>query len=372
MKIVDRYLIRQLVPVWIWCMVVFVLLSCLIDLFQHLDEIVRYQIPVGVVLHYYVSFMPMVFVQASPLAGLMASAFVASRLVRFQELLAMNAGGISPWQASIPFLFVGWLVGLLVFATSDLVLPRTNIVYEQLRLEAFHADSDEERIESVATIDEDNRLYHGRFLYLMAHRVDELTVLEHGQDNQPRRTIYARQAIYTGGAWRLVDGTITEVGPNGELVGEPRPFIQQLFLFPITPDSFRRPATQPESLSIGVLRKVMGQFRRMGIGNVRRYQVEMVSRLTLPATNMIICLIGFIGSIRRQTRGQLRGLGTSLLWGVGYYLLVAAGIGVGRKGLLPVTIAICAPHALALAGCCSVLADPSSRLRKKFYRASAA
>ena len=44
MRILDRYVARQILPVWGWCLATFMLLSCLIDLFGHLDEIVRYQI----------------------------------------------------------------------------------------------------------------------------------------------------------------------------------------------------------------------------------------------------------------------------------------------------------------------------------------
>ena len=49
MRILDRYAVSQLLPVWIWCLCVFLFLSCLIDLFEHLDEILRYHIPLETV-----------------------------------------------------------------------------------------------------------------------------------------------------------------------------------------------------------------------------------------------------------------------------------------------------------------------------------
>ena len=84
MRILDRYTVRQLVPAWIWCLLVFLFLSCLIDLFEHLDEILRYHISLATLAKYYLNFVPFVFVRASPLALLMASAFVATRLARYQ------------------------------------------------------------------------------------------------------------------------------------------------------------------------------------------------------------------------------------------------------------------------------------------------
>ena len=52
MRILDRYVVRQLIPVWVWCIIVFLFLSCLIDLVEHLDEILRYHIRGRVVVQY--------------------------------------------------------------------------------------------------------------------------------------------------------------------------------------------------------------------------------------------------------------------------------------------------------------------------------
>ena len=80
MRILDRYVAKQLLPVGIWCLIVFILLTCLIDLFGRLDEILRYHIAAKTVIDYYVNFVPTVFVLACPLALLLAAAFVAMRL----------------------------------------------------------------------------------------------------------------------------------------------------------------------------------------------------------------------------------------------------------------------------------------------------
>src|SRR3989338_8290840 len=149
MRILDRYSVTQLLPVWLWCLCVFLFLSCVIDLFEHLDEILRYHIPVGTVARYYLNFLPLIFVKASPLALLLSSAFVASRLSRHQELLAMNASGTSLLRASVPFLFVGWFASLAVFVVNDFVVPGTSKVYERIRRDAFRSADAEDVIENV-------------------------------------------------------------------------------------------------------------------------------------------------------------------------------------------------------------------------------
>jgi len=350
MRILDRYAVRQLVPVWVWCLVVFIFLSCVIDLFEHLDEILRYHINTKILLTYYANFTPFVFVKASPLALLLSAAFVASRLSRHQEFLAMNASGTSLLRASVPFLFVGWLASLIVFLVNDLVVPKTSVVYEEIQQEYFKGIGKVETLESVAVTDNFNRLYHANRLNLKTHELSNLTILEHDLHNHPIKSLFTPRAIYTQHGWLLLSGTIYRVGLKGTLLGDPESFVERLISYPVTPESFRRPQMNPETMRFGQLRLLITRLKQIGLTNVRRYAVELWSKLTLPLMNLIVCFLAFAGSTQPQLRGNLRGLGLSLAWGLLYYIGVGFGEGAAKKGLLllPVVIGVWAPHAFAV------------------------
>ena len=357
MRILDRYAVRQLFPVWIWCLTVFVFLSCLIDLFEHLDEILRYHIHARFVLIYYLNFVPFVFVRASPLALLLGTSFVSMRLSRHQELLAMNASGTSLLRASVPFLFVGWIASLCVFAVNDLVVPKTSATYERLGQELFRGRQAQTTLENVAIMDSFNRLYHARSLDVKTKELRDLTVLEHDWHNHAVKSLYASRAVWTNHGWLLLYGTIYRLGPDGKLGGDPEPFAERLITYPVTPNSFSEPEARPETMRFAQLRLLMTRLKQTGIVNVRRYAVELAAKVTLPLMNLVICFLGFVGSTQLQLRGNLRGLGLSLGWGMLYYLGVALGQGVGKEGVLsiPVFVAVWAPHLIAGWWCLKVL-----------------
>ena len=354
MRILDRYAVSQLLPVWLWCLCVFLFMTCLIDLFEHLDEILRYHIPADTVGRYYANFLPMIFVKASPLALLLGSAFVASRLSRHQELLAMNASGTSLLRASVPFLFVGWLASLVVFAVNDLVVPTTSVTYERLRQASFRGRAPDERIENVAIMDAFNRLYHARVLDLEQKELTDLTILEHDRHNKLTKSLYASRAVWTRHGWLLLYGTIYRAGPGGRLRGEPEPFVERLITYPVTPESFIQPQSRPEMMRYGQLHLFLIRLKQTGM-DVRRYAVELASKLTLPLMNMIVCLLAFAGSTQLSLRGNLKGLGISLAWGIAYYLFVGFWEGMGKRGLVPVQAAVCMPHLIAVWWCVRVL-----------------
>lgn len=351
MRILDRYAVRQLVPVWLWCLFVFVFLSCLIDLFEHLEEILRYHIPMATVARYYLHFTPMVIVRASPLALLLAAAFVASRLSRHQELLAMHASGTSLLRASVPFLFVGWLASLAMFLVNDRVVPRSTLVHERLREETFKGNLPQRRWENVALLDGENRLYHARQLDVAAKELEDLTILEHDWSNRPTKSLYASRAVWTPHGWLLLHGTIYRIGPGGVLRGEPQPFVERLVSYPVKPESFIQGEARPETMRYSQLRRLIRRLQDIGLARVRRYVVELWAKVTLPLMNMVVCLIGFAGSTQPQWRGNIRGLGMSLGWGVLYYIGVAAALGIAKQWPLPILPTVFSPHLIALWWC---------------------
>jgi lipopolysaccharide export system permease protein len=350
----DRYVARQLIPVWVWCLAVFTLLSCLIDLFEHLDEIYRYRIPAQTILRYYLHFVPIVFVRASPLALLLGGAFVAGRLARHQEFLAMHASGTSLLRASVPFLFVGWMASACVFAANELLVPPSARVYERIRQEAFRGRQEPQTARNVAIMDAFNRLYHARELDLKEQELYDLTILEHDRQNRPLKSVYAERAVWTKHGWLLLNGRIYRVGPGGRLRGEPELFPERLLSYPVTPESFNQSETQPESMRYAQLRLLLIRLKQTGIKS-HRYAVDLAAKLTLPLMNLVVCLIAFAGSTQLELRGNLKGLGISLGWGLAYYLFVGFWEGLGKRGMLPAVLAVWLPHLLAVWGCLRIL-----------------
>ena len=344
MRLLDRYVARQLVPVWIWCLVVFVFMTCLIDLFGRLDDILRYHISIREIIQYYVNFIPFIFVRACPLALLFGAAFVTTRLSRHQEFLAMNASGTSLVRTSVPFLFVGWLASVLVFGVNEYIVPHTSVVSERIRQESLTQKHPTQIVENAAIMDAFNRLYHAREVDVKNGEVRDITILEQDWHNHPTKSLYAQRAIYTQHGWLMLSGTIYRVGADGALRGLPEHFVERLISYPVTPRSFAEPESRPETMRYGQLRLMIVRLKQTGMKDVRRYAVELGSKLTLPILNLVVALIGFAGSTQPQLRGNLKGLGVSLGLGITYYVGVAVCQAITKEFPIPILLGLWIPH----------------------------
>ncbi len=355
MRILDRYVVRQWMPAWCWGIAIFLLLSCLLDLFGHLDEIFRYRIAALTLIQYYVNFSPLVFVHAAPFASLLATAFVTSRLTRNHELLALSASGTSLLRSSLPFLFMGWCVGLCVFAVNERVIPHTSRIQEHIQREAFREQNKENVIENVAIIDSANRLYHARKLHVKTQELHELTVLEHDSANRPTSILHASRAIWTKDGWLLLYGTFYREGTSEISKENPQPFMERLIPYPVNLQSFSEPQTRTETMRYGQLRLFIIHLKQMGITTLRRYYVELVAKVTVPFMNVVICLIAFVGTSSKNLRGNLKGLGVSLGWGTLYFIGVHVAIAMAKAWDVPIFITAILPHVIALWKCFRIL-----------------
>ena len=96
MRTLDRYLLRFFLTSLLWCILVFVSFYVIIDLFGRLDEIIERKTPLEIVINYYLSLIPLVFVRMCPLAVLLSTMYTLANFSKNNELTAAVAGGIHP------------------------------------------------------------------------------------------------------------------------------------------------------------------------------------------------------------------------------------------------------------------------------------
>ena len=90
MRILDRYILNSMVKIFISCIMIVLMLSVIIDLFSHLDEILKQRTSIELLFMYYLNFLPFIFVQVSPFACLFGCLYTLGVLNRNNEIIAMR------------------------------------------------------------------------------------------------------------------------------------------------------------------------------------------------------------------------------------------------------------------------------------------
>lgn len=120
----DRYILREALPVFLFGLVLYVSFGLISNLLPRAQWMGTAEL--GSILKWLALQVPYAAVQAMPIAGLLAVMLAFGRLARENELLVMQAGGISVLRTARPFLLGGLLLSGFSLALSEWVVPWTN------------------------------------------------------------------------------------------------------------------------------------------------------------------------------------------------------------------------------------------------------
>lgn len=123
MRLLDRYLLRELLVPLGYCLSGFLLLWVASDLVSELGSLQDKKLLAGEIAEYYLVKTPEFLVLILPIALLLALLYALSNHARHHEITAIRAAGVSLWRLSLPYFGVGLLATAAYFALNEFWVP---------------------------------------------------------------------------------------------------------------------------------------------------------------------------------------------------------------------------------------------------------
>src|SRR5690349_18715205 len=109
MKLLDRYIVRNFIQPYIYCIFGFLSIWLIYDISDNSSIIFDTRAPFGLVAHFYLTQIPEVLVILLPVALLLALLFSLGRMSRANEIVSMLTAGVSVPRIILPLLVIGLL-----------------------------------------------------------------------------------------------------------------------------------------------------------------------------------------------------------------------------------------------------------------------
>ncbi len=305
MKILDRYLMKQLLfPIFL-CAFALIFLVFMADVFDYLDEMVRNKVGLFYILKYYLILTPQTFVNIIPWASLLGTIYVLTNFNYHNELTAMKVAGLEITSIIRPIIFIGFFLGILSFLISDQIVPKTSLRAEEIlkeRIEKKKSKETREVYENVTYYGGQNRLYYARKFFAKEARMEDFIILWlDGKRNVKKKTV-AREAKWTGTEWILSHATDYAMQQKGEILGEPT--FQETVVYPEldeTPDEFLNAVNENLTISYRDLKDYIAKLRENGI-KVGAELVTLHQKLSIPWQSLIVMFLTVPFLARTTTR----------------------------------------------------------------------
>src|SRR5512141_2933066 len=126
-RILDRYLSREFLRLFVVFVLGAPLLFIIGDLVDHLDKFIDDGRSARVVALNYVYQMPVFILWSFPIAALIATIFTVSNMTRHSEVAAAKAGGVSFRRLTLPLVVLGALLTIAALGLTELVPVTTRM-----------------------------------------------------------------------------------------------------------------------------------------------------------------------------------------------------------------------------------------------------
>lgn len=125
MRLLDRYILRELLLPLAYCLCGFLIIFITFDLFNQLSDFHKNRLTSGDIFEYYLYKTPEFLVASyvMPMSLLLALLYALTTHARHNELTAMRAAAIPLWRISLPYFAVGTVFSLAVFYVNEQVVP---------------------------------------------------------------------------------------------------------------------------------------------------------------------------------------------------------------------------------------------------------
>ena len=336
--IIDRYLVREFLTFMGIGLAVAAVLFVVIDLLQTLDRYLRIKPPFLYIVEHFAYRLPAALHDGLPVIMLVATIFLYLALSRYHELTALKAAGVSLYRVSLPIVGLGFGVAVGAGLFQELAQPVLNARGDEVDNVKIRGQAPRHLKSRVRlwVRSSERRFYRVELLHPGTNDLYGVTILEVEREFRLVNRLDARRAHWTPTGWELSEGAFREIGPDGQV--QTVPFVWTALDIKEEIDDFIRIQKPVTSMSYSELKDYVAQLEGAGF-QVRKYLVELYSKLSFPLVNLVMVLVAIPFALQSPRGGRLFGIGLAIAIMAGYLVVHYVALAFARADLLPPLLA---------------------------------
>jgi len=364
MRLLDRYLLRELLVPLAYCLAGFLIFWLAFDLFSEMGELQEHKLHGGDIAEYYLARIPEFVVIVLPIALLLALLYALTNHARHNEITAMRAAGLSMWRLAVPYLGVGLLGSFCLFALNEFWAPRCSDEAERImNRRVQHQKKGTVPSSGLANIREKRTWLAGQYNSRTSEMLDPkiLWTLPDGS----QLWLVASRAMRINGVWTFYNARQYTAGAeiNSMLAPSLQTNILAMPQFRETPEQILSEINISKGMSIRGRNKADIPIAQL-LDYLRLHPqpsdsikpwlyTKLHGRLALPWTCLVVVLIATPFGAVSGRRNVFVGVASSLVICFVYFVLQQFGLALGTGGYLPSWLAAWFPNlAFSFTGLC--------------------
>jgi lipopolysaccharide export system permease protein len=358
MRLLDRYLFRELLSPLAYCLGAILTLGVFGTLFNQLDEFQERKLHLFDIVEYSVAITPSFLVTTLPVILLLAMLWALTDHARANEITAMRAAGVSLWRVCAPYFIVGIAASLALFALNEIVVPRSTDWSWQIRTRYVHKSNDPDAQSEYRDFAFKNAR-ENRTWFMGEYRVNTAEIIK----PQVTRTLpdgstqilRADHAVRIHGVWTFFNAEeYAQANSTAPLVKSLQTNALAMPEFDETPSQIRTEIKISGAFSLGLapsadipLKDIFGYLRldpNLPRASSGPLLTELHGRIAAPWTCLVVVFIAIPFGVASGRRNLFVGVAGSIAICFIYFVIQKFSLAFGSGGALPAWLAAWLPN----------------------------
>jgi lipopolysaccharide export system permease protein len=360
MRLLDRYLLRELMLPLGFCLGGFLIFWAAFDLLANLSEWQKEKMTGLDIAEFYVLATPDILVIILPVALLLALLYALTHHAKNHEITAIRAAGVSIWRLAAPYFVVGLFLSVLVLVINEFVVPRAAVKAEDIKTRHVRNPGDMDGARLIHNLGFTNSRERRRWQIgtydLERHEMQQVQVGWREADGT-MTWLFADRGRYTNGYWAF-EGKVEiwrQTSPTETL---PFKAVETNYLasrdFTESPDEIRSEVKIAGSIGLGRVKQAdipivdlldYLKFHPNLTGADYAWLHTMLhGRLAAPWTCLVVVLIAIPFGAPSGRRNIFVGVAGSIFICFIYFVLMQVGLALGSSAFLAPWLAAWLPN----------------------------
>jgi lipopolysaccharide export system permease protein len=301
------------------------------------------------VFFYYVFQIPNQIVQALPIGGLLGGVISMILLNRTNEITAMRAIGLGPFQLARPLIAGGVLLSCLSLILNESFVPR----YAK-RVSYIQSVKIEKKNQNMMAglgrwVRDGNRFIHWNEYDFVNEDLIKVQLVVMDGSFSPAIIYEADRAHYDTGRndWTMRDVRVDYI-KAGKILEKSEVINQFIMKLPLEPHKMLGDSRKPNELSLAELDEVINRGEKSG-ANIIPYKMDFEGKRAYPFAALVVSLIGLKFAYKSERSADTaKGVLLAFFIGISYWVVLSAGRALGLRGDLSPFLAAWLPNVVVL------------------------
>src|SRR5213075_2151983 len=347
MRLLDRYVIRNFVQVYLYCIAGFTSIWLIFDVSDNISSFIDNHIGLPLVVRYYATQIPQVFIILLPVALLLSLLFALGRMSRANEIVSMLTAGVSLPRVLMPLIGIGLLTVAASMALNYSLAPHSELARKAFLSEAQSRPGRYVQGQIFRNRTDSRTWFIQNFLP-RGNVFNNVQVLQQDANDNIVTNYIASRAYYRPETktWELENAKIVHYDQSGNIVDEQIYPSLKIEHWSETPFRLGSANERAEFLSLPELREYLHFNADFPATLLAPFRTHLQYRLALPWTCFVVVCIAAPLGIGYSRRGVLSSVAAAVFLVFSMNFLVHLFLALGEGARVPAWIAAWTPNIL--------------------------